>query len=202
MADGEHGDLPVRVIDKREQKRLEAEAARNAAAEAPATEELSTEAKVIVGGDADEEAATLLRQNRQARIEELKTKGRDFATPLSEEEGQELLRLQAEEDSARQEEEANAGIPARTAFLVIMGHDGTAQASSDCNLDVVIDREASIEDMYAGAAIVIRDIEASITAKHVVFGMQVSAQAMQEKAAAVAVARATQQQSHGGRRRR
>lgn len=193
--------MPVRVVDKREQRRLEAEAARQAAALAEVEEdsEPTAEAKIIIASDAEEEVASLLRQNRQDRIAELQEKGRDFETPLSPEEGQELLRLQAEEESARAEEEANAGIPARTAFLVIMGHDGTATASSDCNQNVVIDREASIEDMYAGAAIVLRDIEASITAKHVVFGMQVSAQAMQEKAMAVRTAQAMQQQ---GRRRR
>lgn len=200
MSDEEQ--IPVRVIDKREQRRQEAEARKQA--EELAASEAGTTDHIIQLTELQEQVAeaeqSVLTQRRQDRIEELKTKGRDIATPLSEEEGQELLRLQAEEEAARQEEEANAGIPARTAFLVIMGHDGTATASSDCNQDVVIDREASIEDMYAGAAIVLRDIEASITAKHVVFGMQVSAQAMQEKAQALAAARAMQARG-GGRRR-
>lgn len=111
---------------------------------------------------------------RVDRIQELREKGQkslDGGPPLSNDEQAELLRLQAEQQEA--DVAANVGVhAARTAFLVVVGYDGSAVATHDVNLELEIEREASIDDMYAGAALVVRDIEASLAAKHVVFGMQ------------------------------
>lgn len=192
---------PVIVRDLREEKRAAAAAARAAKEAEPVVvtpedvaataQDESDDVLLVAAPDTAE-----LSVNRQARLEELYAKAR-ADTELTDDEKVEMLRLQGEEQDAAKEAEANAPLAVRTAFLVIIGHDGTATATSDCNQSIEIDREASIDDMYAGAAIVLRDIDASIAAKHVVFGLNVSAQAMQEKQMAV---RAMQQlQQPGGR---
>lgn len=169
---GEHG--PVRIVDKREEKRAAARA-RAEAAQHPAGSQAAGEYETV-----DE---TLSRIDR---IHQLQEKGRTSPEnpPLTEQEQAELLELQAAEDQARDEQEAEDGdaVPALTAFLVIVGHDGSARATSDVNINMVIDREANVDDMFSGASIVIRDINAAMAGKHTVFGLQVSAQAMKEKA--------------------
>lgn len=131
---------------------------------------------------------------RQQRIEELRAIGAE--RDLTQEEAGELLRLQAAEDTGVAED---AVYPVATAFLVLVHHDGTVQANPDVNIIMAAERLASIDDMYAGCSVVVRDIQASMTAKQVVFGLQVSAQAMQEKSRAVQMAQSLQQP--GGRRR-
>lgn len=113
---------------------------------------------------------------RVDRIQELRDKGRaslDGGPPLTNEEQAELLRLQAEQEAAdKQAAKAGEVMQARTAFLVIIGYDGSATATSDVNTSLEIEHEASIDELYTGSALVVRDIEASLAAKHVVFGMQ------------------------------
>jgi hypothetical protein len=109
---------------------------------------------------------------------------------LSQEEAAALMQQQVQEELERDGEKRDAGEvrQALTAFLVVVGHDGSAVATSDVNTQLVIDREATVDDMFAGASIVVRDINAATTSKHVVFGLNVSAQAMQEKAMAAQLA--------------
>lgn len=103
---------------------------------------------------------------------------------LTPEQAEELMQQQVRDELQREEETSDA-IPALTAFLVVIDHLGGAKAMSDCNTNVHIDREATVDDMHNGCSLVMRDIQAATTAKHVVFGMQVSAAALQEKRAAV-----------------
>lgn len=104
---------------------------------------------------------------------------------LTEGEADALLAQQVREELEREENAEPEGLPALTAFYVVIDHQGGAKAMSDCNTMLHLDREATVDDMHNGCSIVLRDIQAATTAKHVVFGMQVSAAAMQEKRAAV-----------------
>lgn len=164
-------DEPVTIIDKRARKRAED-------AEALAAQ--------LVPETVDDAMA------RVDRMEELLKKGMLSAakgTPgLTDDERAELLALQVREDVEREKAQQAQGdlIPALTAFLVIVGHDGSARATSDVNTNLVIDREATVDDMFSGASLVVRDINAATNSKHVVFGLSVSAQAMQEKQQATA----------------
>lgn len=49
-------------------------------------------------------------------------------------------------------------IEAATAFLVVVMPDGVAVAYSDVNTSLNLQREAHLNDMYAGAAQVMRDV--------------------------------------------
>jgi uncharacterized Zn finger protein (UPF0148 family) len=188
--------VEVRVTDKREQRRLEAEQ-RRLEAEATAAEAASL---VDTSDPAGEGIAEGMQ--RVDRIAEFRAKAA-AGEELTDEEQQELLRLQGEQmEAEKAAEEAELGVSAKTAFLVIIGHDGSATATTDMDQLVNIDREASIDDMYAGASIVVRDIEASLAAKHVVFGIQVAGQAMAEKRQAVQTMQNLQMGAPGGRRRR
>lgn len=194
---------PIVITDKREQKRLEAaERARRLAEEAehPSAEGTEPAAETILRLEGATETEQAMA--RIDRIQQLQEKGRQIGVTLTEEERGELLTLQAEEDEAHQEQKRAAEnvTEALTAFLVIVGHDGSARATSDVNMDLVIDREATVDDMFGGSSIVIRDINAAMASKHTVFGLNVSAQAMQEKAMAT---RLLQQQGGvpAGRRR-
>lgn len=66
-----------------------------------------------------------------------------------------------------------------TAFVVYIGHDGHAVA--DSNLDRVfdVDRTATLNDMWIGAATVQRDIQESSTAQRTLVMMDQRAQALQ-----------------------
>lgn len=187
---------PVRVTDKREQRRLEAEAARQLAEEQALQSPEQPDGETAPLEDDTVLADTIARVDR---IQELRAKHSEPGGMTSEE-GQELLRLQGEQEEA--DRAAQDGVQAMTAFIVIIGHDGSAVASHDLNQTVFIDREATTDDMYSGAAIVVRDIEAAIASKHVVFGLSVSAQAMREKAGAIQQAQMLQGRSPNlGRRR-
>lgn len=198
-------DPPVRITDKREQKRAEAEAAR---IEREAAAAASKEAHPSSGGqDEVEGIAPELEPGEEtvdealARIDRIQILKEKWATAegLTEEEGHELLNLQAQQQEADQA--GGVAHEALTAFLVIVGHDGTAQATHDVNINLSIDREATVDDMYHGVCIVKRDIDASITSRQVVFGLNVSAQAMQEKAAAIQQASMMQGRPPGRRRK-
>jgi hypothetical protein len=180
----------VTVTDKRAEARAAAEL-KALEAEKDALEQVDEEGnpKLVLPGDSEEGDKTY----RQQRIEELREMGRE--AQLTAEQAGELLRLQAAEEQGLDEE--NQVTPALTAFLVIIGHDGTATATHDVNLLMSLDRLATVDDMDSGCALVRRDIQASMTAKQVVFGLQVSAQAMGEKAQAMRMA----QQMQAPRRR-
>lgn len=160
--DGEHGTgCPagvVRVVDKRGAKRQEEALAANDYVEPT-------------------EPPPLDHTERQVRINELRDIGR--LGPLDPEQAAELLRLQVEEEEGASQPSERTQL--MTAFLVLIGHDGSVTATSDVNLEMDLDRVANVDDMDAGCHIVTRDIAASMTAKQVVFGLQVSAQAMQQQ---------------------
>ena len=161
--DGDHGaGCPagvVRVVDKRGAKRQE---------------------EVLAANDYVEptEPPPLDHTERQDRINELRHT-HQLNGKLLEEEAAELLRLQVEEEEGASQPSERTQL--MTAFLVLVGHDGSVTATSDVNLEMDIDRVANVDDMDAGCHIVTRDIQASMTAKQVVFGLQVSAQAMQQQ---------------------
>lgn len=191
---GEHG--PIVITDKREQKRQEAaERARQKAEET----QHPAGTGVVEGEPLETVDETLARIDR---IQQLQEKGREGE--LTEEEGGELLQLQVAEEEARQEAALGEGetVSALTAFLVIVGHDGSARATSDVNSNLLIDREANVDDMFTGASIVVRDINAATTSKHVVFGLNVSAAAMAEKQQALQMAQRLQGGAAPGGRRR
>lgn len=185
----------VVITDKRGQNKLE--------------EELKAVKDELHVLESSSQETTELKVNREERIAELKDllSGEGFsADDPVDAWREELLRLQAEQDSADQEDadrfaDYQKGV---TAFLVIVDHQGKATATSDVNMDIIVDREATIDDMYAGCSVVLRDIQASMTAGQVVFGLQVSAQAMKEKNAAMQVAQSLAPGGRvnlGGRRR-
>lgn len=155
---------PIRIVDKREERRLEAEARK-------AAEETTSPAPVA---------------DPEARLAELRSLDRE----LTEEERAELLDIQV---ALQPDGDDSQVVEARTAFLVVCYHDGRAVALSDVNTELSIDHLANVDEMYTGAAIVLRDIEASLAAKHVVFSMQVAGQAMAEKAQAVRAMQGLQQ---------
>lgn len=136
--------------------------------------------------DADHEDDQLEQAlSRVDRIQALQEKARQKGVTLSDDEKALLLQLQAEEEQEREDAGPEYDRAAMTAFVIVIDHNGGATASSDLNEHLLIDREATVDDMFAGAQNVIRDIQAATTARHVVFGMQVTAQAMTEKRAAV-----------------
>lgn len=184
MSDKDHGEHgPIIITDKREQKR-QAAREKAQAANHPAAEGTEPAAVTI---------------DRLERIQQIVEAGRE--RDLTAEEAKELLDLQAAEDQQRQDEAPPDAIPALTAFLVIVGHDGSARATSDVNVNLLIDREANVDDMFTGASLVVRDINAATTSKHVVFGLNVSAQAMQEKAQAMRMVQQAAGPGLAGRRR-
>jgi len=165
----EHG--PIRITDKREQRRQEA-ADRAAAAQHPVVTPPPLETVDEALGRVD-------------RIQQLQDKGR-LPAGLTSNEQADLLELQALEQQAMeaQQEQDGESIDVLTAFVVFVGHDGSARASSDMNAVYSIDREANVDDMFSGCSLVVRDINASMASKHTVFGLQVSAQAMSQQAQA------------------
>ncbi len=178
---------PVLITDKRQQKREEAETKR---LEQEIVKRMHDE-ELPPGAESTDEAMA-----RVDRIQALREKWQ--AGSLDADEQAELLQLQGEQAEA--ENGAGDGtIDARTAFLVIIGHDGSARATSDVNTLLTIEHEANVDEMFTGACIIKRDIEASIASKHVVFGLNVSAQAMQEKA--MAIQQANMMQGRSPRRR-
>lgn len=130
---------------------------------------------------------------RVDRIQELQEKGRaelNGGPPLSGAESAELLRLQAEQQAVDTAEPQVR--QARTAFLVIVSYDGSVEATHNVNLELEIEREANVEDMFAGVSAVARDIQASLTAKHVVFGMQQGVAQLAERQRGMQAAQALQ----------
>lgn len=153
---------PPKITDKRKQRAAEAQA-KAAAAEHPVASE-----------------ETVLTVNRLERIHELKQKAIDGgANALTEEDNAELLRLQAEEEAAEQEARAQDenAVEARTAFYVLVMHDGSVKVEPDCNTMLSLDHMPTVDEMYTGLALAKRDIEAALAAKHTVFQLQQQAAA-------------------------
>jgi hypothetical protein len=69
----------------------------------------------------------------------------------------------------------------QTAFLVLLDFDGIATASSDLSLisDMDLAREATLNDMYLGAAMVQKDIQGGEIATRVIMQLQAHAQVAQ-----------------------
>jgi hypothetical protein len=79
-------------------------------------------------------------------------------------------------------ERATNARPCATAFLVVIEPDGTAWATSDCNLDVRLSKPANVSDMYRACAEVMKDIAASTTAERTVnMMMQATAQMAEQQ---------------------
>lgn len=57
---------------------------------------------------------------------------------------------------------------ATTAFLVVIHPDGTAAAYSDVNMPVVLEREPTLNEMYAGSAQVMKDVQTMQMTQNVV----------------------------------
>lgn len=73
---------------------------------------------------------------------------------------------------------------ALTGFLVLIDANGTAVAYSDINTPVILDREPTLNEMYAGSAQVMKDVHTMQLTNHVVGNvvqamMQVAQQQMQ-----------------------
>lgn len=71
-----------------------------------------------------------------------------------------------------------------TAFLVVISADGTAAAYADVNMPVVLEREPTLNEMYTGAAQVMKDVQIMQLTQNVVQNvvggmMQVAQQQMQ-----------------------
>lgn len=77
------------------------------------------------------------------------------------------------------ERAANAR-PCMTAFLVVIEPDGTAWATSDCNVDLALNRPASVQDFARGCGDVLRDVEHSMLAERTVNMMLQATQQMAE----------------------
>lgn len=171
---------PPKITDKREEKRRAA-AVRREAEEAARAESMSVHP---AGSDLQASEETVLTVDRLERIHQLREKAQQAAeiptlVSLSSEERAELLRLQAEEDSAEDERRAAEGnnVVARTAFYVILMHDGTVRTEPDCNVMLELDHMANVDEMYAGVCVSKRDIEAAVAARHTVFQLQQQASA-------------------------
>lgn len=170
---------PVRVTDKRGKTE-------------PAPE-LSIENSAVLAGGIGAPVAEFETTDevmaRIDRIQELREKAGESA--LTTEEQAELMRLQGEQEAAdKQAEEADDSVDAVTAFLVVVYPDGSSRASTDVNMNLTIDREANIDDMFAACSLVMRDIDATITARNVVFGMQQGVQHLAERQRVLAAASA------------
>lgn len=159
---------PVRITDKRKEK---AEAARRRAEEV---------GHPSVQGSSE----AVLTVNRLERIHELTKKAKlpteeGGAPALSDEEQAELLRLQAEEDAAAEEEakQAENTIEARTAFYVVLMHDGSVRVEPDCNTLLSLDHMPTVDEMYTGMSLGISDIQAAKAARHTMFQLQQQASA-------------------------
>lgn len=160
---------PIRIVDKRQEARDAAAAAKLEA------EALGEEAASLQQGDHPISEETHLVVNRLERMQELQ--GIGHTRDLTDSEKAELLRLQAEEEESRQEEAAQAGLDVRVAFMVIVDHDGRAWATTDTEQVLSVDRLPTVDDMYAAVCIVKRDIEASTSARHVTGQLRQTAQA-------------------------
>lgn len=101
-----------------------------------------------------------------------------------------LANLSEEEQAALEQMAAlnpePEGQPVRTAFLVVVGQDGSAVAISDLDLAVVRDYLPSTDDIYGALQIICKDIE-------VQEGAQVTASFMHQMAMAQMQQRANQQ---------
>lgn len=175
-------DQPVRVTDKRGKQpepSIENSAVIAGSIGAPVGGLFTDE---VEGETTDEVMA------RVDRIQELRGKALDDTwTP---EEREELLRLQGEQEEADKQASSEDSIDAVTAFLVIVYRDGSARATTDVNTMLTIDREANIDDMYGASSQVLRDIDATVTARNVVFGMQQGVQHLAERQRVMAAASA------------
>jgi hypothetical protein len=83
-------------------------------------------------------------------------------------------------------------VHAKTAFLVVQMPDGSFVAHSDVNTPVILEHEATLNDMYCGAAQVQRDVTIMQTNQHittnVVNGLMMAMQQQMEAAQAAKIA--------------
>lgn len=144
MSEDQEQGGPPRVVDKRGQKKDEPQ---------PETVE-----KVIIPDEEDPAPTSEELEAGLERIQELRRKFSEDGT-LSDEDAQELLDLQARMQPTQDQQVTRCV----TAFVVVLNHDGSVYATSDLNAPFMLDREANLHDMTAGSAIVMRDIQTSVT---------------------------------------
>jgi hypothetical protein len=139
---------PVTIVDKR-------------GARKPSVEDLSGQPRDSVD-ETDNE--------RHARVKALLLDGKS----LSPEDSQWWLSLS--EDTAKPA--PNPARSVRAAFLVIINHDGSAEATNDVDAPLSADRMATNDDVYSALAIVKRDIEVGYTTQAMMMRMQAMGQQM------------------------
>lgn len=100
----------------------------------------------------------------------LKSKSEETDFDSLSEEDQEALAKLAEENEPEGEQ-------VRTAFLVVVTHDGTTIAVPDINMPLVLDHPASVDEIFGAAQVVIKDIQVQETAQHTAAFMQQMAMA-------------------------
>lgn len=62
-------------------------------------------------------------------------------------------------------------VPAKTAFLVVVGADGNIQVSADTSLEVEVQSQPSTDDIYTACALITKDIQVQQTAALVSNGL-------------------------------
>lgn len=150
MSEHEH---PVTITDKRGQRRAGAEAEADLRADHPGH------------GEHPEPDDDRLRRVRQALLDGKK---------VSPEDGDWFAARQ--EDTAQAD--PNAPLSVRTAFLVVVNHDGSMVATPDVNISLDGEHLATHDEMYAAMSVVMRDIQAGITGRAVLAGIQQMSQDM------------------------
>lgn len=73
-------------------------------------------------------------------------------------------------------------VEAVTALVVLQTHDGTWVATNDLTKVIVVDRQATPDDMYAGCAVACKDLLAHESAMHAQMLMVQQAKAAMEQA--------------------
>lgn len=94
---------------------------------------------------------------------------------------------QAEVDAMAGGEEPDL-MPVATVFAVVIERDGSVSLSSDLNIPVVPDREATPTDILGAMAVVKHDVESTLTAVKVQEGFMALQQQMAERLEAQRVA--------------
>lgn len=80
-----------------------------------------------------------------------------------------------------------------TAFLVIVGPDGAGYGTSDIYADIVIERPATMQDMFRACSEIVKDVQAIETAGRTLAMMQQTAMLAQQQAEAAKMQRLIQQ---------
>jgi hypothetical protein len=125
-------------------------------------------------------------ENGAPRIVDNRGKNKNPVPPVQEsqftDEQLEALREQAAADDSTPIQNPDFK-PVLTAFLVVLGHDGTVSATGDIGLinDLQLSREAVLPDMYSAAAHIMKDVNQQETTIRVLEGLRQQANAAREQ---------------------